>query len=176
MADIVNEHRKNNQLPADFKKKFAGTPLEDKHYCQEAIYRLAKRIEDKKIQNNFEVKCFIKSDYWDSDILSRLLRAFVQGRFTFDFENFKVVSHGLENSQTPYRGTQLETDNELILGIIREDARVKNGPKLTTFLEEQFQNIKSRVQKDYPFELPDAVVYSWIFEYGIRKIYEDQGE
>lgn len=143
-------------------------------YCQEAIYRLAKRVEDKKIENNNEVKFFMKSDYWDSDTISRALRAFVQGRFTFDFENFKIVSRGLENSQTPCRGAQLQTDNELILGIIREDTRVNKGPKLTTFLEEHFQIIKSRLQTDYPFELPDAVVYSWIFESGLRKIYEEQ--
>lgn len=29
MSDIVNEPRKNNQLPVDFKEKFAGTPLEN---------------------------------------------------------------------------------------------------------------------------------------------------
>lgn len=173
MADIVEKPRKNNQIPANFKKKFEGTSMEENLPCIDAIYRVVKRVQDKKIQNDLELRCFIKSDYWDVPGIFRVLRAFLQGRFSFDYENFQIVSYGLKNSETPTRATRCKTDNELILGIIREDSRVDHGPKLTTFLEAEFRNIKSILQEDYPFELPNAVVYSWIFECGVKRIYEN---
>lgn len=173
MPQNTNIFRDTRQTSFWFKRKFNGTWLEDNTYIQAATYRLVIRLVDRKIENDQELHSFLKSDYWESGNTSRALNAFVRGRYTIDYENFEIADFNLEHSETPPRGAALKNDNELILAILKEDARTEDGARLPYRIENKIQKIKPRYQKLYPYNLPDNIVRDWLIEDSLTRHLED---
>ena len=166
-TEIAEYRTKKNTLPPFFKEKFIGTPYADLPYIQSAIFRISMRIEDARIKSHKELMFFMRHDYLDTTNTQKVFNAILRGRITPDFQQFRIVQTAPDFSETIPRDYACLTDNDLILSILREDTRVKRGCRLPEFLEDRVNQVKHLYENQFPFPLPDGLIYDLLIEKGL---------